>query len=58
MQAGRGILHSEMPLHEKDGPDPVGMQLWVNLPKSKKMDPPDYQEYTSTEMPYAHPSEE
>merc|ERR1712072_681231 len=57
MQAGKGIVHSEMPLHEEGKGDPTGMQLWVDLPRAQKMSPPDYQELASSEMPYAHPSE-
>lgn len=33
MQAGKGIVHSEMPLHDESGQDPIGLQLWVDLPK-------------------------
>lgn len=59
MQAAKGIVHSEMPLH--DGPDdvdPVGLQLWVDLPHDKKLGEPDYQELSTDQMPYAHPSED
>ena len=74
MQAAKGIVHSEMPIHGDGRPDPVGLQLWLDLPAKRKMDAvsgkrlyqmhrlnrplqPDYQEYRSQEMPYAHPSE-
>ena len=42
MTAGRGILHSEMP--EQENGLLYGCQLWVNLPATKKMMSPRYQE--------------
>jgi len=42
MTAGRGIVHSEMPLQE-DGLV-WGFQLWVNLPADQKMAAPRYQD--------------
>lgn len=42
MTAGRGIVHSEMPVQE-DGLL-FGFQLWVNLPASHKMIAPHYQD--------------
>ena len=33
MCAGKGIIHAEMPVHTKGSPDPIGLQLWVDLPK-------------------------
>lgn len=46
--AGSGIVHSEMP-----GNDPVteGIQLWVNLPKSLKTLPAEYQEVQAETIP-------
>lgn len=55
MTAGSGVLH-------KEGPDPdaqtgeneeemFGVQLWVNLPASKKMMDPQYQDVRGSEMP-------
>ncbi|KAF1794082.1 RmlC-like jelly roll fold [Phytophthora cactorum] len=41
MTAGRGIMHSEMP---KTHEPAHGLQLWVNLPKHRKMVKPRYQE--------------
>jgi len=55
MCAGRGIIHAEMPIHDSGGPDPVGMQLWVDLPKEFKMVEPSYQELGPTEIPIAYP---
>ena len=43
MTAGRGIVHSEMP-EQIDGLL-MGFQLWVNLPRSAKMNEPAYQEF-------------
>lgn len=37
MIAGRGILHAEMPQHTVGGKDPMGLQLWIDLPKEHKM---------------------
>jgi len=49
MTAGRGIIHSEMPQQE-DGLM-WGFQLWVNLPASKKMVEPRYQDIPASEVP-------
>lgn len=48
MVAGKGIVHSEMPITNKKID---GMQLWVNLPKDKKEIDPYYQEYANAELP-------
>ncbi|KAJ6584392.1 RmlC-like cupin domain-containing protein [Mycena capillaripes] len=55
MVAGRGIMHSEMPVHAEGQPDPVGLQLWVNLPKQYKMVEPSYQELGASGIPTAFP---
>lgn len=49
MTAGRGIIHSEMPI-QTDGLA-RGFQLWLNLPKSKKMIEPAYQDIESEQIP-------
>jgi hypothetical protein len=49
MTAGRGIIHSEMPL-QKDGLM-WGFQLWVNLPARDKMTAPRYQDITPNQIP-------
>ncbi|MFQ5432975.1 MAG: pirin family protein, partial [Nitrospinota bacterium] len=49
MTAGRGIIHSEMP-KQKNGLL-WGFQLWVNLPASKKMSAPKYQNIESEIVP-------
>jgi len=50
MTAGRGILHSEVPMSEVPS---HGLQLWVNLPRANKMMPPRYQEKKWSEIPHA-----
>ncbi|HYO54592.1 pirin family protein [Archangium sp.] len=42
MTAGRGIIHSEMPVQEQGLMS--GFQLWVNLPAKEKMCDPYYQD--------------
>jgi len=49
MSAGSGIVHSEMP--EQDEGLLWGFQLWVNLPSSKKMMEPRYQDIKTDEIP-------
>lgn len=48
MSAGRGVIHSEMPLLDSDGLH--GFQLWVNLPAARKMDAPRYRDVRAPEM--------
>ncbi len=50
MTSGSGILHEEFP---KRGPDGRvrGFQLWVNLPKAKKMSSPRYQDVRQEQIP-------
>jgi redox-sensitive bicupin YhaK (pirin superfamily) len=44
MTAGRGVVHSEMfPLVHRDGPNPAELfQIWLNLPRAKKMAEPHF----------------
>ncbi len=49
MTAGRGIVHSEMPLQESGRM--AGFQLWVNLPAKDKMCAPRYQDIAAEEIP-------
>ncbi len=49
MTAGRGIVHSEMPLR-RDG-RLWGFQLWVNLPSASKLMAPRYQDIPASEVP-------
>jgi redox-sensitive bicupin YhaK (pirin superfamily) len=51
MTAGRGIVHSEMPTHGESDTRLRGFQLWVNLPASKKMGPPRYQDIAGASVP-------
>ena len=32
MTAGKGVIHSEIPVHGPGLPNPMGLQLWVDLP--------------------------
>lgn len=49
MNAGRGIIHEEMP--EQEEGLLRGFQLWVNLPADQKMSSPDYQDIAASEVP-------
>ena len=49
MSAGRGVIHSEMPL---PGEGRIhGFQLWINLPAADKLREPDYAQAESHELP-------
>ena len=53
MHAGAGIIHSERPsqdLVEREGRQEI-IQLWINSPASKKMNPPQYQYIPEAEIP-------
>ena len=50
MTAGSGIMHQEMPIGNKVGAM-HGFQLWANLPSSKKMVHPRYQDVGSSNIP-------
>jgi redox-sensitive bicupin YhaK (pirin superfamily) len=49
MTAGRGIVHSELPMQENGLM--WGFQLWVNLPASDKMTAPRYQDIPAQAVP-------
>lgn len=49
MTAGRGVIHSEMP-EQQDGLM-EGFQLWLNLPASRKMEAPWYQDFPAAAIP-------
>lgn len=56
MTAGSGIIHKEGPKkvnteNEHEMKDVFSIQLWVNLPKSNKMDAPKYQDMRAEEIP-------
>jgi quercetin 2,3-dioxygenase len=50
MTAGNGIIHQEMPKPDEDT-RMYGFQLWINLPASKKMTKPRYQEIKGPDVP-------
>lgn len=49
MNAGRGIIHEEMPEQEEGLLQ--GFQLWVNLPAKEKMSAPNYQDIQPDSVP-------
>lgn len=52
MNAGRGLIHSEIP-EQEDG-TMHGFQLWVNLPSTEKMSEPGYRDIPSEQIPEYH----
>lgn len=57
MTAGKGIVHSEMPVKMDNGEPAVGLQLWVDLPKDMKNYEPRYRDLRSKQIPVAQPKE-
>ncbi len=51
MSAGRGVIHSEMPLQESGRMR--GFQLWLNLPAKEKLQPAWYRDIPAAEIPVA-----
>ncbi|KAG7378409.1 hypothetical protein PHYBOEH_000379 [Phytophthora boehmeriae] len=49
MTPGKGIMHAEMP---KNKDRSHGLQLWINLPKDKKIMEPRYQEISRDTVPH------
>ncbi|RTL27223.1 MAG: pirin family protein [Rhodocyclaceae bacterium] len=49
MTAGRGIIHSEMPLQDKGRLH--GFKFWINLPAKEKMKPAAYRDIQPEEIP-------
>jgi quercetin 2,3-dioxygenase len=49
MTAGRGVIHSEIPQQEDGVME--GFQLWLNLPKRDKMNPPWYRDFKAGDLP-------
>ena len=49
MNAGRGIIHSEMP--EQQAGVMAGFQLWLNLPAQDKLSPPNYRDIAANQIP-------
>lgn len=57
MTAGKGIVHSEIPVKMNNGESTQGLQLWVDLPKDMKNIAPRYRDLRLEDIPIAHPSE-
>lgn len=57
MTAGKGIMHSEIPVLMENGDASVGLQLWVDLPKDMKDCAPRYRDLRRSEIPIAKPNE-
>lgn len=55
MTAGSGIIHQEMPKGDGTG-TMLGFQLWLNLPSTRKMCPPKYQDAASSSIPSVQPT--
>lgn len=51
MTAGRGVVHSEMPVPSTDGIPTQGLQLWVDLPNELKDSAPRYRDLREWEIP-------
>ena len=51
MTAGKGIVHSEMPIPLDGDPIINGMQLWVDLPESLRNSKPRYRDLRAHEIP-------
>jgi len=49
MTAGKGVIHSEIPQQEEGVME--GFQLWLNLTKRDKMNPPWYRDFKNLELP-------
>ncbi|CAK7896193.1 hypothetical protein CAAN1_04S08240 [[Candida] anglica] len=51
MTAGKGVVHSEMPVAINGENNISGMQLWVDLPKKLRKTEPRYRDLRSYEIP-------
>lgn len=51
MTAGKGIVHSEMPVTGKDGSPSSGLQLWIDLPEDARNIEPGYRDMPEWESP-------
>ncbi|RCK60785.1 hypothetical protein Cantr_08208 [Candida viswanathii] len=51
MTAGKGIVHSEMPVTGKDGSPSSGLQIWVDLPADARRIDPGYRDLPEWETP-------
>jgi redox-sensitive bicupin YhaK (pirin superfamily) len=54
MNAGSGIVHEEMPVpeHLETGGPIEGVQLWINLPRSRKGSAPGFSDFQPEAMPW------
>ena len=53
MTAGSGVIHSEVPAPSfyEQGGKMHGFQIWINLPRDRKMIPPRYQDTPAEKIP-------
>jgi redox-sensitive bicupin YhaK (pirin superfamily) len=53
MSAAAGIIHSELPSERifENGGDVHAFQVWLNLPRDRKMEPPRYQDIRAADVP-------
>jgi redox-sensitive bicupin YhaK (pirin superfamily) len=53
MSAGAGIVHSELPTEKlfAEGGRVHALQIWINLPRSRKMERPRYQDVPAMRLP-------
>lgn len=58
MSAGKGIVHSEIPVKTNDGKACTGMQLWVDLPAELKDSDPLYRDLKREEVPIVQPDDD
>ena len=60
MTAGKGVQHSEMfPLLNREETNPLLLfQLWLNLPRNRKMVPPHYKMLWHEDIPLIHEKDE
>jgi redox-sensitive bicupin YhaK (pirin superfamily) len=49
MKAGKGIVHSELPI--SDSGQLHGFQIWLNLPSKEKMSAPEYKDLEPEQVP-------
>lgn len=59
MTAGKGVVHSEIPVKMTDNPNQacIGMQLWVDLPEKLKNCEPRYRDLKGSQIPIARPND-
>lgn len=57
MTAGKGIVHSEIPVQMESGEACHGLQFWVDLPKDLKWCEPRYRNLRGDKIPVVRPNE-